>query len=90
MRLAVVLADGQILTNELKDRIRKTIRQKSTARHVPSKIIEVTDIPHTINGKKVEIAVTRIVHGMKVLNKDALANPESLRQFDALPDLAKP
>ncbi|MCH9025118.1 MAG: AMP-binding protein, partial [candidate division Zixibacteria bacterium] len=88
--LFVILADGQILTDDLKDRIKKTIRQKSTPRHVPSKIIEVTDIPHTINGKKVEIAVTRIVHGMEVLNKDALANPESLGQFEALPELAKP
>ncbi|MCH8028095.1 MAG: acetoacetate--CoA ligase [candidate division Zixibacteria bacterium] len=87
--LFVVLTEGQSLTEDLKDRIKKTIRQKSTARHVPSKIIEVTDIPHTINGKKVEIAVARIVHGQEVPNIDALANPESLRQFEALPELAK-
>ncbi len=87
--LFVVLAEGQVLTEDLKDRIKKTIRQKSTARHVPSKIIEVRDIPHTINGKKVEIAVARIVHGQEVPNIDALANPESLSQFEALPELAK-
>ncbi len=87
--LFVVLAEGQALTDDLKNRIKKTIRQKSTARHVPSKIIEVKDIPHTINGKKVEIAVVRIVHGQEVPNRDALANPESLRQFEALPELAK-
>ena len=87
--LFVVLAEGLALTEGLKDRIKKTIRQKSTARHVPSKIIEVRDIPHTINGKKVEIAVARIVHGQEVPNIDALANPESLSQFEALPELAK-
>ena len=87
--LFVVLAEGQALTEDLKDRIKKTIRQNTTPRHVPSKIIEVTDIPHTINGKKVEIAVARIVHGQEVPNIDALANPESLRQFEALPELAK-
>ncbi|MCH7690689.1 MAG: acetoacetate--CoA ligase [candidate division Zixibacteria bacterium] len=87
--LFVVLAEGQSLTDDLKSLIKNNIRQKSTARHVPSKIIEVTDIPHTINGKKVEIAVVRIVHGQEVPNKDALANPESLRQFEALPELAK-
>ena len=87
--LFVVLAEGQILTDDLKNRINKTIRQNSTPRHVPAKIIEVTDIPHTINGKKVEIAVARIVHGEEVPNKDALANPESLKQFEALTELAK-
>ncbi len=87
--LFVVLAKGQSLTDDLKNRIKKTIRQESTLRHVPAKIIEVRDIPHTINGKKVEIAVARIVHGQEVSNIDALANPESLRQFEALPELAK-
>lgn len=88
--LFVVLFEGQSLTDDLKKRIKKTIRQKSTSRHVPSKIIEITEIPHTINGKKVEIVVARIVHGQEVPNKDALANPDSLRQFEALPELANP
>jgi len=88
--LFVVLADGARLDNQLMDKIKKTIRDNATPRHVPSKIIQVTDIPHTINGKKVEIAVTRIVHGMEVPNKDALANPQSLEQFRDLPELAKP
>jgi acetoacetyl-CoA synthetase len=87
--LFVVLADGQSLTDELKELIRRSIRQKSTPRHVPEIIIAVSDIPHTINGKKVEIAVTRIVHGKQVSNKDALANPESLKLFENLPELAK-
>ncbi len=88
--LFAVLIDGLKLNNELVDKIKKTIREKTTPRHVPSKIIQVTDIPHTINGKKVEIAVTRIVHGKEVPNIDALANPLSLEQFKNLPELSKP
>jgi len=88
--LFVVLTEGHILNNVLIDKIKKTIRDSYTSRHVPAKIIQVTDIPHTINGKKVEIAVTRIIHGMEVTNKDALANPQSLELFKNLPELAKP
>jgi acetoacetyl-CoA synthetase len=87
--LFVVLAEGLELDNELKDKIKSAIRDNATPRHVPAKIIQVTDIPHTINGKKVEIAVTRIVHGQEVPNKDALANPASLEQFKNLPELAE-
>jgi acetoacetyl-CoA synthetase len=87
--LFVVLAEGQKLDNGLKDKIKSAIRASATARHVPSKIIQVTEIPHTINGKKVEIAVTRIVHGQEVPNKDALANPQSLEQFKNLPELSR-
>jgi len=87
--LFVVLAESQKLNNGLIDRIKKSIRNSATPRHVPAKIIQVTDIPHTINGKKVEIAVTRVVHGMEVPNLDALANPQSLEQFKNLPELNK-
>ncbi len=88
--LFVVLTEGHRLNDILVDNIKKTIRDNTTPRHVPSKIIQVTDIPHTINGKKVEIAVTRLIHGMEVTNKDALANPQSLEQFKNLAELAKP
>jgi acetoacetyl-CoA synthetase len=88
--LFVVLTEGQKLNNGLLDKIKKTIRDGATSRHVPAKIIQVTDIPHTINGKKVEIAVTRLVHGMPVPNSDALANPSSLEQFKDIPELSKP
>ncbi len=88
--LFVVLSEGQKLDNSLLDKIKITIRDNATPRHVPAKIIQVTDIPHTINGKKVEIAVTRIVHGMAVPNVDALANPQSLEQFKNIPELTKP
>jgi acetoacetyl-CoA synthetase len=79
--LFVVLRGNKLLTNELADKIKQSIRSAATPRHVPSKIIQITDIPRTISGKKVEIAVTKIIHGEPVENIEALANPESLSQF---------
>jgi acetoacetyl-CoA synthetase len=75
------------LTDELVDRIKTTIRKNCTPRHVPAKCIEVADIPYTISGKKVELAVQNVVHGREVKNKDALANPEALDCYVDLPDL---
>ena len=77
----VVLRGNRLLTNELTENIKKNIRENTTIRHIPAKIIQVTDIPRTFSGKKVEIAVTKIINGEPVENKDALANPESLSQF---------
>jgi acetoacetyl-CoA synthetase len=77
----IVLRGNRLLTKELTEKIKQNIRNQTTPRHVPAKIIQVTDIPRTISGKKVEIAVTKIIHGEPVENKDALANPESLSQF---------
>jgi acetoacetyl-CoA synthetase len=57
------------------------LRQKATPRHIPSEIFEVKEIPRTISGKKVEIAVSKILNAEEVENKDTLANPESLKQF---------
>jgi len=85
--LFVVLSEGATLNIGLIEKIKKTIRENATPRHIPAKVIQVTDIPHTINGKKVEIAVSRIVLGMEVPNIDALANPKSLDQFKNLPEL---
>ncbi len=79
--LFVVLKDEKILTPELSDNIKKNIRTKATPRHVPAKIYQVDEIPRTISGKKVEIAVTKIINGELIENKDALANPDSLDQF---------
>jgi len=88
--LFVKLNPGYKLTEELKDEIRKALRENASPRHVPAKIIEVPDIPYTFNMKKVEIAVTNIIHGRPVTNKDALANPESLDYFEKiLPELQK-
>jgi acetoacetyl-CoA synthetase len=88
--LFVVTAEGYSLTGELKDKIRGAIRSAQTPRHVPAKIIEVNDVPRTINGKKVEVAVTRVVHGQKVSNQDALANPEALAEYADIPELNRP
>ncbi len=79
--LFVVLREGVTLDDELVTRIKKQIVQGTTRRHVPRHIKQVTAIPYTISGKKVEIAVTRMVHGEDVPNRDALANPEALEQY---------
>jgi acetoacetyl-CoA synthetase len=85
--LFVKMADGEALTEDLQERIRKTIRKNASPRHVPRKIIPVGDIPYTINMKKVELAVKKIVHGREVRNQDALKNPESLQLFEDIPEL---
>ncbi|MBN2185229.1 MAG: acetoacetate--CoA ligase [Candidatus Krumholzibacteriota bacterium] len=85
--LFVVMNTGFELTEELKTKIKKTIRKNATPRHVPAKIIEVDDIPYTINMKKVEIAVKNIIHGKEVFNQDALRNPEALEMYRDIPEL---
>jgi len=87
--LFVKMKGGSKLTEELVDRIRKTIRSECSPRHVPAKMLSVEDIPYTINGKKVEIAVKKIIRGDEVLNRDALANPESLDLYRDIPELDK-
>jgi acetoacetyl-CoA synthetase len=79
--LFVKLRDGLVLDAALVDRIQKHIRTNTTPRHVPAKILQVTDIPRTKSGKIVELAVRNIVHGCEVKNLEALANPEALEQF---------
>jgi len=86
--LFVKLVKGYSLTDELQSKIRKTLRENASPRHVPARIIEVRDIPYTLNMKKVEIAVTNVIHGRPVLNRDALANPKSLDYYESiLPEL---
>jgi acetoacetyl-CoA synthetase len=87
--LFVKLAQEMELTPALESKIKKTIRENTSPRHVPAKIIPVTDIPYTINMKKVELAVRNVVHGKPVLNKDALANPQALDLYKDLPELQK-
>jgi acetoacetyl-CoA synthetase len=79
--LFVSLNEGIKLDQKLKDKIKAELKSKATPRHVPSEIFEVKEIPRTISGKKVEIAVSKILNGEEVDNKDALANPHSLDQF---------
>ncbi len=85
--LFVRLRDGLILDDEMQNRIRKVIRDNATPRHVPAKIVQVADIPRTVSGKIVELAVRDVVHGREVKNVDALANPEALDLYKDLPEL---
>ncbi|MDF2793138.1 MAG: acetoacetate--CoA ligase, partial [Pseudomonas orientalis] len=86
--LFVRLDDGVQLDEALEQQIRQMIRVNTTPRHVPAKIIAVTDIPRTISGKIVELAVRNVVHGEPVKNTDALANPQALEQFRDRAELA--
>jgi len=80
-------ADGIVLTEELIKKIKDTIRKNTTPRHVPAKVIAIDDIPYTINMKKVEKAVTSVIHNEPVPNLDALANPASLELYRNLEEL---
>jgi acetoacetyl-CoA synthetase len=86
--LFIKLGENQILDENLQERIRDEIRNHASPRHVPAKIVQVSDIPRTKNGKVVELAVRSAVHGMPVGNTDALANPEALELFRDLPELS--
>ncbi|WP_431689076.1 acetoacetate--CoA ligase [Hahella sp. NBU794] len=85
--LFVKTRPGVDLNDELCSRITQTIRKNTTPRHVPAKIIQIADIPRTISGKIVELAVKNVIHGKEVKNKDALANPEALQLFEDLEEL---
>ncbi len=85
--LFVKLRAGIQLDQSLQERIRQSIRQHTTPRHVPARIIQVADIPRTISGKIVELAVRHVIHGRAVSNVDALANPEALELFRNLAEL---
>ena len=79
--LFVVLTSGTVLSDNLRARIANAIRENTTPRHVPAKILEVPDIPRTLSGKIVELAVRNAIHGQPIKNTDALANPEALEAF---------
>lgn len=85
--LFVKLSEGGVLTSELEQKIRTAVGQGASPRHVPAKIVPVADIPYTLNMKKVEMAVHKVVHRKEVTNKDALKNPEALDLFANLPQL---
>lgn len=81
--LFVQLGDDRVLDDELKDQIRKRIRENTTPRHVPADIVQVPAIPYTRSGKKVELAVTQILRGDEPRNLTALSNPDSLDAYRA-------
>ncbi len=85
--LFVKIKPDSELNDELKNKIKKTIRVNASPRHVPAKIIAVPDIPYTLNMKKVELAVKKIIENKPVLNKDALRNPEALDHYAGLKEL---
>ncbi|MDX2265086.1 MAG: acetoacetate--CoA ligase [Hyphomicrobiales bacterium] len=85
--LFVVLRDGLTLDETLRASIKRRIREGASPRHVPAVIVQVPDIPRTKSGKITEIAVRDIISGREVKNKEALANPEALDHFRALPEL---
>ena len=82
--LFVKLASEFQLTNLLKTSIKKALRKEASPRHVPALIIEVPDIPYTFSMKKVESAITNLVNGMPVTNRDALINPEALDFYEEI------
>ena len=75
------------LNDEIIDQVKSQIRLNCSPRHVPDKVIETNGIPYTINGKKVEIAVKKIIHGEDVTNRDALENPDVLDYYQNIPEL---
>jgi acetoacetyl-CoA synthetase len=86
--LFVRLRDELTLDDALRERIRRQIRANTTPRHVPARIVQVPEIPRTISGKVVELAVRETIHGRPVRNTDALANPGALEHFRNRPELA--
>lgn len=86
--LFVRMAPGHRLDGELVERIRRRLRTEASARHVPARIVEVTDVPRTRSNKISELAVADVVNGRAVRNTEALANPESLEQYRDRPELA--
>jgi acetoacetyl-CoA synthetase len=82
--LFVKLAEGHQLDDDLKKKIKVTLRTNASPRHVPAVILEAPDIPYTFSGKKVESAITNIINGRAVTNRDALKNPESLDYYEKI------
>ena len=85
--LFIKLVPGALFDDVLIQKLRTVIRNNASPRHVPAKIIPVADIPYTVNGKKVELAVRNVIHGKPVLNREALANPEALELYKDLEEL---
>ena len=87
--LFVKLAEGLMIDDLLREKIKQRIRENTTPRHVPAKIVQVADIPRTKSNKIVELAVRDVVHGRTVKNVEALANPEALELFRNRVELAE-
>ena len=88
MILFLKLAKSVSINDDLTKKLKQSIKSNCSPRHVPEIILSVDDIPYTLSGKKVEIAVKKIVDGENVFNRDALANPDSLDLYSSIPELA--
>jgi acetoacetyl-CoA synthetase len=86
--LFLKMAAGAALTDDVRKTIVTKLRKEGSPRHVPAQIITVSDIPYTISGKKVELAIKKLVEGKPVLNKDALRNPECLKEYEGIEALS--
>jgi len=82
--LFVVLQEGETLGNDLKDRIRAEIRAKASPRHMPRRVYQVSQLPRTRSGKLVEVAVSRLINGMNIPNREVMVNPEALKAIEEL------
>ena len=87
--LFVVVKDGQTFDDEVAKEVKKALRDQASPRHVPDKIIIAPELPRTKSNKLVELAVTDVINGREVRNRDALANPSALDWFKDLPELLK-
>ena len=85
--LFLKLSPGYQFDESLKDRVKATIRRQLSPRHVPSVMLETQDIPYTHNGKKVEVAVKRVICGQEVPERGAYRNPDSIDLFANIPEL---
>jgi acetoacetyl-CoA synthetase len=85
--LFVKMSEGHALTDDIRQRIKTMLRTHASPRHVPAKIITTPAVPYTLNMKKVELAVKKVIQGQAVLNKDALSNPEALDYYEDLKEL---
>lgn len=85
--LFLKMKEGREFTDQLKARLHTAIREQLSPRHVPAVTLPIGDIPYTLNGKKIEVAVKTILSGKEVTNKAAIANPESLELFKNIPQL---
>ena len=79
--LFLKLENNTILNDDIINKIKDSIKIKCSPRHVPSIVLQVNDIPYTINGKKVEVAIKKIIHNQIINNKDSLSNPECLDEY---------
>ena len=86
--LFIVMNEKFVLSEDLLKKIKLQIRKNASPRHVPSKVIVVKDIPRTKSGKIVELAVKNTIEGNNIKNKEALANPKALNQFNNLKELS--